>query len=178
MKIWEYESNETDKLSKQVEKDSTIAFTKEEMAKYLISISNIKEGDIIMEPCYGDGSFFKNLPTNTKNLYCEINMGIDYLEFEGEVDITLSNPPFVPRKLFWELHKKAMNTTKREIYWLINISSLNVFTPNRIEEMNNMGWYMTNLHIVSDKRWFGRYVWARFEKDKEKNILEYTKKLF
>lgn len=178
MKIWNYESDETDKLSKLVEKDNSIVMTKPDMAKYLISISDLRIGDLVMEPCLGNGSFYDNLPNYTTNLFCEINLGKDYLDFNGQVDVTLSNPPFVPRKLFWSFHMKAIQTTRRKVYWLISLSSLDVFTPNRIQLMNDMGWYMTNIHIVSDKRWFGRYAWISFEKDPSKNILNFTKKLF
>ena len=110
------------KLKKLVEKDADICFTKDEMAKYLISKIKFKEGDKVMEPCKGKGAFFINLPKNTINLYCEINENKDYLTQNEKVDITLSNPPFVPRKLFWDFMKKAMETTNREIYWLINMS--------------------------------------------------------
>ena len=67
-----------------------------------------------------------------------------------------------------------METTRKEIYWLINMSSLNVFTPNRIQIMNDNNWYIQNLHVVSDKRWYGRYVWIKFNKNKN-NILTYSK---
>jgi hypothetical protein len=176
-KIWEYDSNEDDKLAKQVVKDPTITYTNRDMAKYLISLVKFNDFDIVMEPCFGDGAFYENLPKNTTNLYCEINLGIDYLKDERMVDITLSNPPFVPRKLFWEFHKKAMVQTRREIWWLINISSLNVFTPSRLEEMREIGWYLEHMNIVSDKRWFGRYVWCKFTKN-ENNFIGFNRKTF
>lgn len=166
MKVWEYKSGTDDKLSKQVEKDPSIVMTKPEMAKYLISTITFNEGDVVMEPCLGDGAFFNNLPLYVSKKYCEINLGIDYLECKENVDITLSNPPFVPRKLFWDFMVKAMDTTKREIYWLINISSLNVFTPKRLNQMMDKGWYIQNFHIVNDKRWYGRYVWIKISKEK------------
>ena len=174
---WKKEQSGTDHLTEMVIKDPTICYTSEGMAKHLISLIDFKDGDKVMEPCFGDGAFYNNLPTNTENIYCEINMGVDYLTYRGEVDITLSNPPFVPRKLFWLFHQKAMETTRREIYWLINFSSLNVLTPNRVEEMENKGWYIQNLHIVGDKRWFGRYAWVKFGRQPNK-ILSYHKQVF
>lgn len=178
MKIWNYESNEIDRLAQQVEKDNDIAFTKDEMAKYLISVIDFKQGDRVMEPCYGKGAFYNNLPNFTQNHFCEINLGKNYLEQDLEVEFTISNPPFVPRKLFWQFHQKAMQTTTKEIWWLINISSLNVFTANRLEEMNQKGWFISHLHIVADKRWFGRYVWCQFTKDESRNIMTFNKKVF
>jgi hypothetical protein len=162
-KTWDYVSNTDDKLSKQVAKDPTITFTKHSMAKYLISTINFKDGDEVMNTSYGDGAFYDNLPSNTENHFCEINepYNQDYLKQNKIVDITLDNPPFVPRKLFWSFMVKAMNTTRREIYWLINISSLNVFTPKRLGEMKELNWYIESLEVVADKRWFGRYVFVK-----------------
>lgn len=177
MKIWDYESNTDDKLATQVEKDNDIVMTKPEMAKHLIGQICFQEGDVVMEPCRGKGAFYNNFPSHVKSLFCEINEGKDYLEFEGEVDITLSNPPFVPRKLFWKFHQKAMETTRREIYWLINISSLNVFTPNRLLEMTEKKWYINQLHVVADKRWFGRYVWVKCSRE-DKQLFSFHKPSF
>lgn len=176
-KIWDYKSAENDKLAKKVEKDPSITFTKPEMAKHLIEQIKFEKGDIVMEPCFGDGAFFNNLPDYTNNIFCEINLGSDYLQQNTIVDYNISNPPFVPRKLFWEFHRKAMETTNKEIWWLINIVSLNVFTPNRLEEMNNKGWFLNKMHIVADKRWFGRYVWCQFSKE-NKEFISYNKKVF
>jgi len=176
-KIWEYKSKEDDKLAKQVKKDNDICYTKDEMAKYLLSLINFKEYDIVMEPCRGKGAFYNNLPDNVIREYCEINEGKDYLKYEDEVDITLSNPPFVPRSLFWDFHMKAMDTTRREIYWLFNISSLNVFTPKRLTIMKEKNWFIQSFHIVQDKRWFGRYIWVKFGR-KDKGIIDFCDKVF
>jgi hypothetical protein len=130
-----------------------------------------------MEPCKGKGAFYDNLPNNVKKLYCEINEGSDYLENKQIVDVTLSNPPFVPRKLFWDFMVKAMETTRREIYWLLNLISLNVFTPKRLNEMKIKGWFLNSFHIVNDKRWFGRYVWVKISKE-DNQIFTWTNNIF
>ena len=163
-KVWDYKSNETDELAKQVRKNPDIVMTQETMAIHLIGLVPFKAGDTVMEPCRGKGAFYNSLPSFVEKHWCEINEGKDYLMYEGTVDITLSNPPFIPRALFWAFQKKAMDTTRRTIYWLINISSLNVFTPKRLTEMRDKGWYIQSFHMVSDKRWFGRYVWLEISK--------------
>lgn len=164
-KIWDYKSRKVDKLAKQVAKDNDIVMTKTEMAKYLIGLVDFYDGTVVLDPCRGKGAFYDNLPNNIIKKYCEINEGIDYLQSNEIVDITLSNPPFVPRKLFWSFHQKAMETTRLNIYWLINLSSLNVFTPNRMKEMASKSWFFHTFHIVQDKRWFGRYVWIKFGRE-------------
>lgn len=169
---------ENTKLDKQIKKKGkNFVMTNPDMAKYLISKCDIVEGDKIMEPCKGNGSFFDNLPDTCEKYYCEIEEGIDYLEDMTNVDITLSNPPFVPRKLFWDFMKVAMKNTNRQIYWLINMSSLNVFTPKRLDEMSENGWYINDFHIVSDKRWFGRYVWVKISRVNTKTF-SWNRKVF
>ena len=107
-KVWEYESNTHDALAKKVEKDATIVMTSPLMALDLISLTPFIDGDVITEPCKGTGSCYYNVPKHTINMFCEINERIDYLDFNGEVDYTISNPPFVPRKLLWSFNCKAM----------------------------------------------------------------------
>ena len=77
--LWNYEPKGEDNLMKQFTKDNSIIFTNPEMAKYLLSRIDFKEGDVIMEPGRGAGSFYNNLPEFTINKWCEINEGIDYL---------------------------------------------------------------------------------------------------
>jgi hypothetical protein len=179
MKVWEYKSNTKDNLSALVnDKGKDIVMTNKEMAKYLINeCTHLTHGDIVIEPCKGSGSFYENLPIYVNKLYCEINEGIDYLDFSGKVDITLSNPPFVPRRLFWSFMEKAMETTKKNIYWLLNMSSLNVFTPKRLDEMKDKRWFIQQFHIVADKRWFGRYVWVKIGRE-DTGFISWTRRVF
>ena len=177
-KVWDYESKKDDKLYKLVEKEGNeIVMTKPEMASYLMDRLLFKDGDILLEPCRGTGSFYNAFPKNTINKYCEINEGIDFLEYNDKVDYVIANPPFAPRKLFWSFHQKSMDITNKGIYWLINMSALNVFTPNRLEEMNNKGWYIQSFHIVNDKRWYGRYVFIHISREKN-NLFTFHKKSF
>ena len=81
-KVWDYVSNDNDKLAEKVEKDNNIVMTNPTMAEYLISRITFNDGDVVLEPCRGTGSFYNNLPKNTINKYCEINEGIDYLDFD------------------------------------------------------------------------------------------------
>jgi hypothetical protein len=165
MKVWDYKSNENDALSKLVEKNPDIVMTNPEMAKYLLSRIKFEDNDILLEPCKGSGAFYNNFPDNTINKYCEINEGLDFFDFNEKVDYIISNPPFVPRKLFWNFMIKSMNICRKKIYWLINLSALNVFTPKRLDEMEELDWYIQSFHIVADKRWFGRYCFLEISKE-------------
>jgi hypothetical protein len=147
------------KIDKQLEKDPDIVMTNPSMAKYLIDRITWKDGEIVCEPCRGKGAFYDNLPDNVTKIYYELTEGKDYLGKEKVmVNTTISNPPFTPRKLFWNFMVRAMETSTDRIYWLINLLSMNVFTPKRLEEMKKKGWFIQHQHIVADKRWYGRYV--------------------
>lgn len=179
-KMWDYKKNKDDKLGKQIEKKGVeITYTNPEMAKYLISLIKFEDNDIVCDPCRATGAFYNNFPENVKKVWYEIYDGKDYLTSEDEiVDYTLSNPPFVPRKLFWEFQLKAMRTTKKKIYWLINLSSMNVFTPRRLRIMKEQNWFITSQHIVADKRWYGRYVWLELSKNNNNYYTWYDGKSF
>ena len=161
-KVWDYKSNDNDKLAEKVEKDRTIVMTKPSMAQYLVNRITFEPDDTACEPCKGDGAFLDAIPC--QKVWFEINEDKDYLTSNTVVDYTISNPPFVPRKLFWSFQQKAMATTRKKIYWLINLTSMNVFTPKRLEEMKEAGWYIQSQHIVADKRWFGRYCFIEIGK--------------
>ena len=169
-KVWGYGSNTNDALAKKAEQYATIVMTSPLMALDLTSLIPLIDGDVIIEPCKGTGSFYNNFHKHTINMFCEMNEGIDYLYFNGEVDYAISNPPFVPRQLLLSFHCKAMETTRKAIYWLMHISSVNVFTPKRLNNMKNKGWYINGFHIVSDKIWFGRYVWMRISRTSTQTI--------
>ena len=177
-------------LNNSIEKDSLIdksvkkngieqLYTKHEMAKNLINNHTFfNEGDVVMNSSYGDGAFYDNLPEHVEKYYCELDEGIDYLENNKMVDITLDNPPFTPRKLFWSFMVKAMETTRREIYWLVSMNCINVLTPKRLDEMKEKGWYVKSFHITQDKRWYGRYIWVRITKNPSDSIFSWERKVY
>ena len=136
--MWDYEPNKKgDKLGEKVLKNPDIVNTNPEMAKHLISLIKYETGDTFCDPCKGPGAFYDNFPTGCEKIYYEINEQRDYLGEEKRwVDYTLSNPPFVPRKLFWDFHVRAMETTRKNIYWLeeVNFENLKEIEEEIIKE--------------------------------------------
>lgn len=176
-KVWDYKSDEDDKLAVKVAKDAGIVFTKPAMVKHLISLVDFPAGATVLDPCAGDMVFFDHFPEHCKKDWCEINKGKDFFDYNQKADYIISNPPFVPRKLFWTFHRKAMELAQVEIWWLLNMSSLNVFTPKRLEEMKEKSWFITQLNITADKRWFGRYTFIKFGKI-DRGFVKYDKITF
>jgi hypothetical protein len=165
MTEWDYKST-VDPVKKAAREKknkhaSDVAMTNPEMAKHLIS-----------------RAFYDNFPEFVDKHWCEINDGRDYLDQDKMVDYTVTNPPFTPRKLLWSFCQKAMDTTRKEIYFLINLNCMNVFTTRRLGEMKEKCWYITSQHIVSDRRWFGRYVFLRMTRRKSDYFTWFDGKAF
>jgi hypothetical protein len=65
-----------------------------ELAKLLIKKITLEEGDIILEPFKGEGSFYDNLPSNVVKDWTEIEDGRCYTSYESECDWVITNPPY------------------------------------------------------------------------------------
>jgi hypothetical protein len=57
----------------------------------------------ILEPCRGSGNIYNKLPRGS--LWCEIDEGIDFFDFNKHVDWIITNPPY---SIFKEFLKKAL----------------------------------------------------------------------
>ena len=145
-----------------------------EMVKDLLDILHIKKDDVVMDAGSGKNKVWFNCINSTIKYEYEIKDGNDYLEFKDKVDWTVGNPPY---HISWDFHKKAIITSKKGIAWLVNLNNLNsLFTPKRLDFAKDNGFELTKMHILSDKRWFGRYFFIVFEK--KKGILTWTKKSY
>jgi hypothetical protein len=81
-----------------------------------------------------------------------------------KVDWVIGNPPFHQSWLFAE---KALKIASKGIAFLHNNTGLNsLFTPRRQQIISDAGFYLQKIHIVADKRWFGRYYFLIFTKEK------------
>jgi hypothetical protein len=88
------------------------------------------------------------------------------MDWKQQVDWVVGNPPY---HISWKFTEKAMEISKFGIAWLVNNQALNShFTPRRIELMQCEGFYLQKIQVVADKRWFGRYYYLIFAKEKNK----------
>ena len=51
-------------------------------------------GDILLDPCRGDGAFFENYPDGYQKAWCEIADGRDFLEYEKDAQWIITNMPW------------------------------------------------------------------------------------
>jgi len=70
--------------------DGDVVFTPEYVSKNIIEF--LKPAGLCLDPCKGDGAFFKFMPLNSE--YCELKEGTDFLHYEKNVDWIIGNPPY------------------------------------------------------------------------------------
>lgn len=156
-------------------KDITFHYTNEKMAIDLIEFLNLPYETSIIDAGSGKNKiWYNNLNVKEKYEY-EIEDGNDFLKCDKKVNFVIGNPPY---HLSWKFTEKALELADSGIAWLINNQALNSHnTPKRIEYMQNKGFYLSKMRIVSDKRWFGRYYFVIYTKNKN-DILSYEKKSY
>lgn len=151
------------KTSNKIKRDITFHYTNERMVKDLISLLPLKKEDCVLDAGSGKNKiWYKNLIC--KNRYeCEIEDGCDFLLWDKRVDWCVGNPPFHEG---WKFLDKASQVADKGIAFLGNLNFWNSCLPNRFELLKERGFYLTKLHIVQDARWFGRYYFLIFTKNK------------
>lgn len=164
------------------EKDITFHYTKKEMVDELLKITPLS-GRILDAGSGKNKVWYKGI-LDLKKKYgdiekvfeCELEDNCDFLlDWNKQVDWVVGNPPF---HISWKFTEKALDVANKGIAWLVNNQALNShFTPARLEKMQNKGFYLQKIKVVCDKRWFGRYYYLIFTKEKNDFIL-WEKKVF
>ena len=139
-------------------KDITFHYTNEQMVRDLIAITPIS-GSVLDAGSGKNKVWFNNL--SGEKYECEIEDGNDFMDWDKKVDWIVGNPPF---NIGWKFIEKMTDIAQVGIAVLGNINNFNQFTSARLEKMKEKGFELQHIHIVADKRWFGRYYYMIFEK--------------
>jgi hypothetical protein len=150
-------------------KDDTYYFhqTPNELAKQLIKFIPFDNDDKVLEPFKGEGSFYNNFPDNVQKDFCEIEEGLDYKDYDKEIDWVISNPPFKinDKNSVFPLTKFYANKVKKGIAFLVSDYGLCTLTPIRLKELNETyGLFIHKIIVCSIKKWRGRYFFIIFKK--------------
>ena len=160
-----------------MKKPKTFHYTNEQMVKDLLLITPYQQGDSVLDAGSGKNKvWFKNFNKwiKVKKYECEIEDGCDFFEWDKRMDWVIGNPPF---HLGWAFLNKASQIADKGIAFLGNLNFWNSCLPNRFQILESRGFYLQKIHIVQDKRWFGRYYYLIFTK-KKNDFLSWNLKTF
>jgi len=142
--------------------------TPEEVCREIIGLIPWAEGELVLEPFRGQGSFYNNLPDSIRKDWCEIKEGRDFFQYEGQPSTIISNPPFRNEaggdNLVVPCLERSLNIATKRVVFFINHKSLNSLTAARLTKYEGWGWGITHFSVWDTKKWFGRYYLVIFEK--------------
>ena len=146
--------------------------TPEDLCKKLLTYIPFVEGQVVLEPFKGEGNFYRNLPTNTINHWCELQQSVCYTSYTDQPDWVISNPPFKLQQgekrvnAFYFLLEYWCNRATTGVAFLANYNCWNSLTPRRLEILSKTGFYLTKVVVCNVKKWSGRYYFLIFTKEK------------
>lgn len=152
-------------------RDITFYYTNEQMVKDLIAITPLS-GSVLDAGSGRNKVWYKNIPADLEKYECELEDGVDFLQWNKKVNWVIGNPPFHEG---WNFLEHASQVTTDGIAFLGNLNFWNSCLPSRFEKLKERGFYLNKIHIVQDKRWFGRYYYLIFTK-KENNFISWNGK--
>jgi len=163
----------TSKIStaiKQRTNPNDVFITPKKLAKKCIDMIDFEDDDIWYDPFKNNGSYYNQFPNENKK-WSEILDGKDFFEFDEEISIISSNPPY---SLIDKVLAKSVDLNPRVIQYLIGMNNL---TCKRIEFMEKAGYGLTKMHYCKVFKWYGMSFIVHFELDKE-NCIEYDRKVY
>jgi len=158
----------TSKISHKIKKRDNandVFITPLGLAKIHIDLHDIKEGEVWLDPCKNDGSYYNQFPNNVKKDYCEILENKDFLEYDKKVDCIIGNPPY---SLWNKWIEKTCELTDKFCY----IMSCYNLTPPRLNQINKLGYGITYFKLLKINWWFSPSFIVIFEKNK-KSIIDF-----
>lgn len=136
----------------------------------------VDEQDIILDPFYGSGNYYNSFSQifNKNNTFdfTEINLGLDFFEYNKNISICVSNPPY---SIIDKVLEKSISLKPHTISYLIGQNNL---TCKRIEYMNNNGYYLSKIHFTKVWKWFGMSMIVVFTTKIKKNCIEYDRDIW
>ena len=121
-----------------------IVYTPRKISKMVVGhyLDEIK--GLLLEPCCGDGAFLEFLPDDT--LWCEIQKGVDFFEFNRKVDVIITNPPY---SIFDKFLTHALSVADKLIL-LIPVNKVMSSMP-KLQQINKYGGIKEIFYIGSGR---------------------------
>lgn len=156
-------NSKTNHQIKKRQKANDVFITPLKLAKKHIDEIKYKDTDRWYDPFKNTGNYYNQFPNDNKE-WSEILDGKDFFDFNENVDIICSNPPY---SIIDKVLEKSVSLNPRIISYLIGVGNL---TTRRIENMNKCGYGLKKLIMLKVHKWFGMSFIVIFEKDCENCI--------
>jgi len=130
-------------------------------------ISTDYNDKIWFDPFRNSGNYYNQFPTDKKE-WTEILDGKDFFDFNKNIDVICSNPPY---SMIDKILEKSVSLNPDVISFLLNINNL---TAKRLEYMEKNNYSITKLHMCKVFKWYGMSLIVVFEKNKNP-ILSYDR---
>ena len=156
---------------KHRDKPKDVFITPEKLAKKNIDMIDESYRNLVWyDPFKNSGSYYNQFPSDNKK-WSEILENKDFFDFNEEVDVIVSNPPY---SMIDKVLEKSVSLKPMIISYLLGINNL---TAKRMEYMESQGYYITKLHMCKVFKWFGMSLIVVWEKGGE-SILSYDRKVW
>jgi len=158
---------------KHRDKPKDVFITPEKLAKTHIDMIDEAYRNLVWyDPFKNSGSYYNQYPcANENKKWSEILENKDFFDFNEEVDVIASNPPY---SMIDKVLEKSVSLKPMIISYLLGINNL---TAKRMEYMESQGYYITKLHMCKVFKWFGMSLIVVWEKGGEP-ILSYDRKVW
>ena len=110
--------------------------------------------------------WFRNIPTKRKDEF-ELSEDKDFLAFNGKADWIIGNPPF---RDYIKFCYKSCEVADKGFAFMVNHARLNQLTTKRLSDFATKGFFLSGIHIFDVKKWFGRYYFVIFTKERNDGI--------
>ena len=132
--------------------------TPKELAKKIIDSVEWEDGEIVLDSCRGEGSFYNQLPNNVNKIWCEIDEGKDFYNCNELLNTIIQNPPYSHLNNWFD---KCKELNPKRMCFLLHMYAL---TDTRIKNFENVGYIIYKLDITKVHEWFGHQVVVWFGK--------------
>lgn len=160
-------SFEANKIFREEKLYNMREYTPVGLVKDLLALIPFEASDSVVDAGSGSNKvWFNNIPTRNKD-EVELDEGKDFYKYPHQIDWVVGNPPFPE---FIGFVFKSAEICRKGFAFLVNHGRLNHLTPTRLKKLEEKGFKLNHIQIVSVKAWFGRYYFLVFSKSNKQSI--------
>ena len=158
---------------KNRKKANDVFITPLALAKVHIEMVDVIQGELWLDPCKNDGSYFNQFPSGISTEYCELLEGKDFMNYQSikPIGVIIQNPPY---SIMDKWIQKNISLKPRLMSFLIGLGNL---TARRIEMFEKAGYGLTKMKMLKVFKWYGMSVIVNFELGK-KSIIEIDRTVY